>query len=89
MASGWQEAYFSAPVAISANTTYVISYYAPVGRYADDANYFKFGVDNAPLHALANGIDGPNGVYAYGGNGTFPSSSYNASNYWVDVVFSQ
>jgi hypothetical protein len=89
MASGWQEAYFSAPVAISANTTYVISYYAPVGRYADDANYFKFGVDNAPLHALANGIDGPNGVYAYGGNGTFPSSSYKASNYWVDVVFSQ
>src|SRR5262249_53111978 len=27
-----------------------------------------------------------NGVYAYG-TGGFPASSYNATNYWVDVVF--
>jgi hypothetical protein len=26
-------------------------------------------------------------VYAYGPNGTFPSSSYQNANYWVDVVF--
>ena len=29
--------------------------------------------------------DGPNGVYRYGGG--FPTSSYNAGNYWVDVIY--
>ena len=38
---------------------------------------------NGPLTALASG-----GVYAYGSSNTFPSSTYNASNYWVDVVYS-
>jgi hypothetical protein len=28
-----------------------------------------------------------NGVYAYGATSTFPSQTFNASNYWVDVVF--
>ena len=36
--------------------------------------------------ALANGIDGGNGVYQYGPS-SYPANSYNASNYWVDVVF--
>ena len=31
---------------------------------------------------------GGNGVYAYGAASSFPSSTYQASNYWVDVVFS-
>jgi glucose/arabinose dehydrogenase len=38
------------------------------------------------LHALANGADGGNGVFLYGPGG-FPSQSFNANNYWVDVVF--
>ena len=28
-----------------------------------------------------------NGVYAYSGTAAFPVSSYNATNYWVDVLF--
>ena len=44
------------------------------------------GVDNAPLHALANGVDGANGVYVYGAS-AFPTQTFNAANYWVDVVF--
>ena len=87
-ASGWQQASFAAPVAISANTTYIVSYYAPVGRYAADADAFATqGVDNAPLHALANGVDGANGVYRYGTGGGFPANTYQSTNYWVDVVF--
>jgi hypothetical protein len=39
------------------------------------------------LHALADGVDGPNGVYAYGSTSSFPNQTWNASNYWVDVVF--
>lgn len=38
-ATGWQQATFATPVPITANTTYVVSYYAPVGRYANDASF--------------------------------------------------
>jgi hypothetical protein len=46
------------------------------------------GDDNGPLHALANGVDGGNGVYLYGA-AAFPTQTYRASNYWVDVLFIQ
>ena len=39
-ASGWQQVNFATPVAITAGTIYVASYFAPVGHYADDYNYF-------------------------------------------------
>ena len=45
------------------------------------------GVDNAPLHALANAATGGNGVYAYGASSVFPTQTWNSANYWVDVVF--
>jgi hypothetical protein len=31
-ASGWQEADFPSPVPVAADTTYVVSYFAPIGR---------------------------------------------------------
>ncbi|MEZ4683722.1 MAG: DUF4082 domain-containing protein [Caldilineaceae bacterium] len=84
---GWQQVDFAVPVAITANTTYVASYHTDTGFYAVDSTYFAFnGVDASPLHALANGIDGPNGLYQYGSS-AFPTQSFNAANYWVDVVF--
>src|SRR5262249_8571385 len=83
-----QQVTFASPVAISANTTYVASYHAPNGAYAEDDNYFAAsGVDNAPLHALANGVDGNDGVYAYGSSTVFPTNVWFAANSWVDVVF--
>jgi hypothetical protein len=85
-ASGWQTAYFATPVAITANTTYVASYYTTTG-YAVTTNYFTVGVDHAPLHALKTGVDGLNGVYVVGKTSAFPSQSTTSSNYWVDVVF--
>jgi hypothetical protein len=85
-ASGWQQANLTTPVAITANTVYVASYFAPAGRYAVTAPYFTSGVDNPPLHALADGVSGGNGVYNYGSS-AFPDSTFNSSNYWVDVVF--
>ena len=85
--SGWQEVSFASPVPVSADTTYVASYLAPNGNYAGDNNFFATaGVDNPPLHALAN-ASSANGVYAYSVTPTFPTNSYLASNYWVDVVF--
>lgn len=85
--SGWQQVNFSNPVAVTANTTYVASYYAPAGHYSDTINYFATsGADAPPLHFLANGVDGPNGLYNYGAD-SFPTNSFVSSNYWVDVVF--
>ena len=87
-ASGWQQAFLTTPVAIASNTVYVASYHANNGHYSVDGNYFSGkGVDNPPLHALADNLSGGNGVYAYGTGSTFPNQSYNAANYWVDVVF--
>jgi hypothetical protein len=85
-ASGWQTVRFATPVAIAANRTYVASYHTNVGRYAGDNDAFaNAGVDNPPLHALRNGVSGGNGVYKYGASG-FPTDTYRASNYWVDVI---
>ena len=86
-ASGWQQASFPSPIAISANTTYLITYYAPAGHYSADTGYFSAaGVDRAPLHALRDGLDGPDGVYRYGSGGVFPTDTWQSTNYWVDVV---
>ncbi|MFI5894011.1 N,N-dimethylformamidase beta subunit family domain-containing protein [Actinoplanes sp. NPDC051513] len=87
-ATGWQSATFATPVNVTAGTTYIVSYYAPVGRYAADSGYFaSSGVDNGPLHALRDGADGANGLYRYGAGGGFPTDSWESSNYWVDVTF--
>ena len=87
-ATGWQQVSFATPIAVSANTTYVASYFAPAGHYAADSTYFgSKGADSAPLHALANGVDGPNGVFAYGASSAFPTSTFNATNYWVDIIY--
>ena len=85
-ATGWQQATLATPVAITANTTYVVSYYAPAGHYAVNAPFFTAAVVKPPLSALADGTSGGNGVYKYGTSG-FPAQTFNASNYWVDVVF--
>ena len=87
-ASGWQQVNFASPVAVTAGTVYEASYFAPNGHYSDDEGYFATaGHDNAPLHALKDGVSGVNGAYMYGSNGGFPNQGWNSSNYWVDAVF--
>ena len=86
-ASGWQQANFASPVLISPNTTYIASYYAPNGDYSDDEPYFGSAHDVPPLHAPATGSVGGNGVYLYNAGGGFPNGTFNAGNYWVDLVF--
>ena len=88
-ASGWQETALSTPVAITAGTTYIASYHAPVGRYSADSAYFTAAYDNPPLRAPSSSASGGNGVYRYGAAGGFPNQTYNATNYWVDVVFEE
>jgi hypothetical protein len=86
-ASGWQQVNFATPVSVTANTTYVVSYHTSSGNYAGDGGYFaNQGAGAWPVTALAAGLAGPNGLYAYGAS-TFPTNSWNSTNYWVDVVF--
>jgi hypothetical protein len=86
-ASGWQEAIFSSPFAITAGVTYVVTYFSPSGDYAATKPYFTQNKVNGPLIGLQDGLDGPNGLYRYSTTNAFPGSSFQSSNYWVDVVF--
>ena len=81
-ASGWQTVYFSEPLTIAPNTTYVASYHSN-GHYAATGNDFVALYD--PVGPLAT--SGPAaGVYTYGAGNLFPTNTSNA-NYWVDVLF--
>ena len=85
-ASGWQTVSFINPVAIAANTIYVASYVAPIGHFAVDRSYFNAGYTRGPLRAFGTTeVAGGNGIYAQPSG--FPTLSYMASNYWVDVIF--
>lgn len=86
-ASGWQTASFDTPVAVTAGTTYVVSYSAPNGNISYSSNYFTtVGITSQYLTALASGVDGDNGVYSTT-PGTFPTNSFGNNNYWVDATF--
>ena len=90
-AYGWQTANFAAPIAIAANTTYIISYHSTTD-YAQTQNFFptKTPLTAGPLSATAS-----NGVYQYGPGGfsntgaaTFQPTAFDAlSNFFVDPIF--
>jgi hypothetical protein len=85
--TGWQQINFVQPVSINANQTYVAAYHTTSGNYAANGNYFSGSRTSGPLTAPSSSSSGGNGVYAYGGAGSFPNQTFNANNYWVDVVF--
>jgi Domain of unknown function (DUF4082) len=82
--SGWQQALFSAPVPVTAGTTYIASYHTTVGRFSYTLQNFTSQYTNYPLTAPT---EGGNGVYTYNAANAFPTSTYQSANYWVDVLF--
>lgn len=82
-ASGWQQAHFSSPISIAANTTYVISYFAPNGSYGINEYYPWSTLNATPLRVSGSSP----GVYAYGSDSRFPNGAWKSSNYWVEPVF--
>ena len=86
-AAGWQTLTFANPVQIQANTSYVASYYAPTGHYASNGAYFTANITDYPITAVGSAAGSGDGVYKYSATSTFPTSTYNSTNYWVDVVF--
>jgi hypothetical protein len=83
-AKGWQQATLAEGVHLTAGASYVVSYFAPGGRYAADKRYFRTSRTVQYLYAFADS-EGHNGVYKYGGG--FPTASQYATNYYVDVIF--
>jgi hypothetical protein len=81
----WEVANFASPISISANTSYVATYFSSIGDGASDAYGLSNGVMNGPLTAPASSAVGGNGVYQR--KNTFPGNSSQASNYYVDVLF--
>ena len=88
-ASGWQQAFFSAPIQIESNTIYVASYHSENGHYSQDEGYFSGrSADFPPLHMPSGEeANGNRGYYAYGVSGTYPDGAWENANYWVDVIF--
>jgi hypothetical protein len=80
-ASGWQQANLSTPVALTPGQTYVVSVGVNAYFVMTGAGLQSQAV-SGPLASLA---DGANGVYGNAA-GTFPTGSYNSSNYFVDAV---
>jgi hypothetical protein len=83
-ASGWQTAKLAKPLEVTAGTSYVASYFAPKGQYSYTPDYFGADKTSGSLTAPAKS----NGRYNYNATGGFPTKSWNAANYFVDVVFS-
>lgn len=86
-ANGWQEVLFRAPIAIKADTTYIASYHSNKGNYAATAGGLLNAVTRGSLTALGSNASSGNGLYSYSATRKFPSNFYNATNYWVDVIF--
>lgn len=78
--SGWTAINFSSPIAVTAGATYTISYHTT--QYPWNTEFFKAAVISGNLTAPANAD-----VYVYGKSPAYPSSTWEASNYWVDVLF--
>jgi len=71
-ATVWQQVTFATPVAIQANTIYMMSYHAKVGRFAYDESHFGSAYTRGPLRALSRTEVGGNGVYDKGAGGASP-----------------
>lgn len=84
---GWREVPLPTPVAITAGTTYVASYYTSNGRFARDTYALSSTATSGNLSAPGSASIGGNGVYIYRTGGGFPDRSYKDTNYWVDVRF--
>jgi hypothetical protein len=79
--AGWKEVRLATPVRLAVDTTYVVSVNAN-SHYAFTQGGLASSVAAPPLSTIA---DGANGVF--GTAGTFPTQSWNTSNYFRDVVF--
>src|SRR6267378_6140751 len=81
-ASGWQQQTLASPLAIAANTTYVAS----VNTGNSYSAYTSVGLHAAVVNQQLSSVVGNNGVS--GPPSRFPTTGFNHTNYFRDIVFS-
>ena len=86
-ATGWQQVNFSSRVAVTANTTYVVSYHTPTSALRADSNAFT-ARRRQPARARARErCRRPATASSPTHRDGFPATSGNNVNYWVDAVY--
>jgi chitodextrinase len=80
-ASGWQEQALQTPLAIAANTPYTVTVNTGNTYYV----YNNSGLASQITNGSLSSVVGSNGVY--GPVGSYPTNTYQASNYFRDVRF--
>jgi hypothetical protein len=81
-ATGWRSAAFRHAVHVVPGRTYVVSYYAPRGRYAVQRQGLRTRLIRGHLRAAKD-----SGVYRFGRGDRFPDHPGGRSNFLVDVTF--
>lgn len=79
-ASGWQVQNLSIPLSVSPYTKYVVTVDTNNGYFSDSQGGLSSVIKNGPLSTVGAGL--------YGDAGYLPTSTYQGSNYFRDVVFS-
>lgn len=82
--SGWQVAKFATPVSVKAGSTYMVSYFAPKGRYAATNDFY--GAPANPKYLTFT--PGSQAFFSFGSAPLYPRNvAYRHSEYWVDLEF--
>jgi hypothetical protein len=89
---GWRYIEFASPIAVSVGVVYVVSVFMPSGFYSATNNYFN-GVPppyRNHIQLLSDAAAQPpgNGLFIQNATSAFPTGSFQATNYWVDVDYS-
>ena len=80
---GWRTVTFATPIAIAANTTFVVTYTATAGRYSTTSNDLLLAKSSGVLRTASGA-----GMIKAGTGFPSGTSTVNSwTNYWVDVVF--
>lgn len=85
--TGWLEVLFDDPVDITASVNYVMSI-ASTGQFVSTLDFFASEYANDPLFGNSDGDGGANGLYSTAAAGTFPTSTFSKSNYWISPILS-
>lgn len=93
--SGWIKATFDGSTTLTASTSYkvAVAWDYGVNHYGATAHYWDSGpgsggITSGPITAVNNAAaDGGQDSFTAGNNGSlvYPATSFNATNYWVDV----
>jgi hypothetical protein len=85
--SGWQTVNLSNAVTVMPGTTYVVTLHSSTGHVVSAGAFFARPMVQGALRALADGEDGPNGLFHPSTALRLPTESRGPFNYFVDVVF--